>query len=166
LVTNTLDIPVNQIVIQVNLVSSDGRSLAEQQTMTARVMLMPGDSSPYGALFNSIPDAMAGPVVSLVSTSTGDDGLFVMPTTNIISRVDDGVWYISGEVSVPAGKSTKDVSLVATIFDSQDRVTGFRRIPINASAPLVSGVAIPFSFDIASQGTQSVRVEVSGESSP
>jgi hypothetical protein len=162
LITNNQNTPVHQVIVRVNLVTVDGDSLAERQVQVASLLLMPGDSSPYGTLFESVPERMVGAVATLDRTIEGNDGLIPLPIQDVTSQVNESVWTITGKAIIPANTNIEQAALIATLFDEENHITGFKQVPLNS--PLSANSTVPFAFDLVPQGSRSTRVEVRAES--
>ncbi len=162
LLRNTLTVPIGQVIITVYLVRADGTALAEKQTATPRTHLAPGEFSPYGVLFDTIPDGFAGPVAVLISIGT------VAPTGavsvhDVQSELRDTTYHVTGTLANADSRLLHNLSIVVTLMDDGGRVTGFRKQRWPADHSLGPGAILPFAIDATPQGMGTTQVQVSAE---
>jgi hypothetical protein len=167
LVRNGLIVPIEQVIIRIYLVSADGTALAERDAPTALAVLPPGEMSPYGVLFDRIPEGSTGPVAMLISASKANvpgGNMPVLQVQDLRGENRDSVFYLTG-VLVNTGAVTADqLRLVVTLLDSGGRVTGFRQLRWPPNQALLPGEQLSFSLEVIPQGLGTTRFEASAES--
>jgi hypothetical protein len=161
-VHNTLTTPVGRITIHIYLVRSDGTSLLDQQVTVARNVLAPGESAPYGALFNAMPADAAGPVAILVSTEATTD-IKSVAVRNIQSEMQNGQYHVTGTLVNTDTKPLDNLSVVVTLYDAKGAVTGFRQLALPTDQSLAPAASLPFTLDVIAQGPGTTRVEANAE---
>jgi hypothetical protein len=136
--------------------------LLDQQVVAACKVLAPGESAPYGVLFNKVPAEVAGPVAVVISTEqvTNIKSISVQGVQN---EVRDSQYHVTGTLINKDVRTLSDLSLVATLYDSKGNVTGFRQLNLSDKQSLAAGASLPFSLDVIPQGMGTTRVAVSAE---
>ncbi|HVO42387.1 MAG TPA: hypothetical protein VMT34_07180 [Aggregatilineales bacterium] len=162
---NTLNLPIESVRVQVYLVTSDGLALAQRDAMVARRLLMPGETSPYGILFDTIPAGTAGPVAVVRDfTANPDTRLAALEVDGTSFDQRESVVQVNGWLANPHTSPVNDMSITVTLFDAKNRVTGYRQFQLTApGTALKPGANMPFSITITPQGLGTNRVEVTGE---
>ncbi len=169
LIRNGLTVPVGQIVVRVYLVRADGTALDAREAHSARLIVGPGENSPYGVLFDTIPAGIVGPVAVLVSAAelTGQASNFGrLEVRDVQSDAHEASYHVSGVVANTTTRPLYQLGLVVTLFAAQDRVTGFRELRWPPDQILAPGESLSFEVDAIPQGLGTVRVEVSAEGQP
>jgi hypothetical protein len=160
LVQNGLSVTVGQIIIRLYLVNADGTAVAEQEVTLSRPFLLPGESAPYGVRFNSIPEGNIGPVAAVVRANKAADNNGVsLKTQDVHLDVHDAVYRVSGKIINPATQPVQQLAVVATLFDKNGRVTGFREMRFAPETVIAPGASLLFELDAIAQGLGTVRVE-------
>jgi len=168
LLRNSLGVPIDQVLLRVYLVSPEGKPLAMQEVHLARRALDPGEMSPYGAVFETIPAGYAGPVVTLVSAFQSRAQTTHLTIRNLQTSVADGVYAVKGIIVSPEAVPlpVERVMVVITLLNNNDQVTGFRQWTWTPDAQVSSatpGTALPFALSIIPQGSSTSHVEASAD---
>jgi len=161
-VHNVLTTPIGWITIHIYLVRLDGSVLLDQQTIAARRVLAPGESSPYAVVFNKMPADYAGPI-ALLETADQVTDFKPLAIRNTQSEMRDAQYFVTGTLVNSQGKALSNLSVVVTLYDGKGNVTGFRQLNLPADQSLASGASMPFSLEVIPQGTGTARVEASAE---
>lgn len=164
-VHNNLLVPVEQISVRVYLVTADGTALDTQATITARSDLPPGETSPYGVLFTTIPEGDIGPVAVLESAVQSNTGgrIISLVVQGVHSDSHDSIYHITGMLVNTSPITLHKIMVVVTLIDAHEQVTGFRQLHLPSDQKLAAGLMLPFMLDVLPQGTNTVRFEVSAE---
>lgn len=163
---NTLEQPLKQITLRVNLVSKEGRVLDFRDVPLARMILDPGASSPYGVAFERIPAGYIGPVVLMLNASQGKARALRLETRGAQMTLIDGMVRINGTVANRDSVTAHKIVLLVTLLDNRERVTGFRQANWAAEKRLRAGESLPFSLDIIPQNSLTTHFEVSADGQP
>jgi hypothetical protein len=166
LIRNELSVPIEQVVIRVYLVNADGTALSMQEARAVQSVLEPDAASPYGVLFNTVPDNAAGPVALVVNanqTNKHTSPVVGLEVRDMHSEAQQAGYQVSGKLVNAASKAVRQLSLVVTLLDGKERVTGFRQFRWSSDQTLLPGDSLSFNLDAAPQGPGTVRVEVSAE---
>jgi hypothetical protein len=163
IIQNTLQLTLYGVKVRVYLVTADGTAVAQHDTTIARPMLRPGESSPYGVLFDSEPQDVAGPLTVLADSTTvsSDPAYMPLDVTGIQYTNSESVVQIAGTLGNSKQALAQNILLTITLYDAHQRVTGFRQITL--SQDLKRGAALPFSVAVIPQGLGTTRVEVVAE---
>lgn len=160
-IQNGLLVPIEQVLIRVYLVTTDGTPLAERETPVARAYLLPGEMSPYGVMFDSVPNENAGPVAVLIRAleSVRNYPALGAQLTKIESVGD--LYRVVGTLANQGRYPARELELCVTLLDAKGRVTGFRTLRWAADNQLQSGEYLDFTVSITPLGRGSERFEVS-----
>ncbi|MCC7452418.1 MAG: hypothetical protein IT324_33770, partial [Anaerolineae bacterium] len=156
-------IAIQQIIIRVYLVNAEGTALAELDTPAARLILAPDEASPYGVLFNAIPDGSLGSVVVLASAYEAERLYQSLDVRNVKSQPHNSGYRVTGTLLNTTSTTIHEPSLVITLFDSMGQVTGFRQLRWPDDQILRPDAALPFDVEVIPQGLNTTRVEASAE---
>jgi hypothetical protein len=164
-IQNSLTVPLEQMVIRIYLVSADGVGLTEHDVAAARNFLMPGNQSPYGALFESIPEGTAGAVAVVVRAieASAYPRYGILDLGGVKIEQQESLYHLSGQITNRQHTSVNELSLIVTLFDRQDRITGFRTYRWPVVQSLAVGESMTFSIDVIPQVLGTVRYEVIAE---
>lgn len=127
-VPNTLADPVTGVMVQVSLLNAEGESLLQHAVSLAQPALLPDQGAPYVVRFTDPPAFASASVTLLRADQAAPEGLDTAPLTLLESQrtVEDGLVRISGEFQHDGDSPLVDVLIIATLFDDEGRVTGFR----------------------------------------
>ncbi|MCC7207683.1 MAG: hypothetical protein IT323_10265 [Anaerolineae bacterium] len=163
-ITNRLRMPVEQVAVQVYLVTPDGTALAAQGGRLAQDVLWPGQSAPYSVYFDRVPDGVAGPVAMLASVTRADvDARPPVEVRALGMQQDAGDRrvHVSGTLANVLGRAISAPAVTVTLLDERGRVLGYRTQRWPAGQRLQPGEALDFALDVTPQGAGAIRVEVS-----
>jgi hypothetical protein len=168
LVRNTLSTTVAGVIVRVSLVTADGTALAQQDVLSARPLIRPGEWSPYGALFTAPPDGVAGPVAELIAEEampqSNSDVVLLVENLHDAPGANSGLAYhVQATIENPSGSPVRAV-IVATLLDSAGRVSGFREIA--PDMPLAPGATFPIDLDITPLTAGATHSAVSADGLP
>jgi hypothetical protein len=163
LIRNDMLHPIEQIAIKVILLREDGSIIEERLTPTARAVLMPGEYAPYGVLFERGAASSIGATAVLTRAVEITDPARIpnIVVRGVETRIESSIYHVTGEVVNLGTRPVLDVQLVATLFDEQDQVTGFRQLHMGLT--LAPGEATPFAMYAIPQGLGTMRLEVSAD---
>lgn len=166
LVRNSLSITLERVVVRVYLVNNEGTALAEKETPIALRLLAPGEASPYGVLFDAVPEGNAGPLAVVVSAIEYRGPSAMLEIRDVRNEMRETGFHVSGMIANPTTTTVQNMALVVTFFDVNQRVTGFRALRWPTGQQLAPAAVMPFGLDAVPQGLGTVRAEVSGEAQP
>jgi hypothetical protein len=165
LVRNVGSLPFEHITIRVYLVTINGDSVAHQETSTAHKVVFPGMGSPYGVLFDSMPDRAVGSVAGLINaipvSSEQQNQKANITVSNVHYDKRDKVYYVTALLTNSDKQSVHEISVAVTLFNDKQQVTGFRTQHIMQSLPI--GQSMSFQLDVIPQGYATQRIDVSAE---
>jgi hypothetical protein len=167
LVRNVGSLTLEHINLSVYLVTINGDAVVEQEISTAHKVLFPGMRSPYGVLFDSMPEHAVGPLAMLINGTPvsleKQNQIAEVTVSNVQYDKRDEVYYITGVLTNSDKQSVHNISVVVTLFNDRQQVTGFRTQHIAQS--LAIGQSISFQLDVIPQGQSTQRIEVNAEAS-
>ena len=128
-VQNTLSETLTNLAVQVNLRRSPDSANDQRATALAQQVIPPAGGAPYAVRFPS-PVDYAFAEAALVSGETGDAAtLTAWPLTVVESQqeVAGALVRVRGTIRHDDGdRELAELLMVATLFDAQDRVVGYR----------------------------------------
>jgi hypothetical protein len=152
LVHNTLLVPLESIIVRIYLLDQDGNLLAQAEASCARSLLMPDEQAPYGAMFLSAPDTMSKAMTVLVqAVEAVNTSLTSLKVSNPqYAKLDphavDSPISVWGKLMNENNKPVSDVQVVVTLFDQQQRVTGYRQVRLKSGASIAHGATADFNL--------------------
>ncbi len=167
-VANQTDRPVENVLIEVTLYLADGAQYGSLNTWAARGLIPPGETSPFGVLFQEVP---ADPVNHRISLLGGEWAARPEKWYLDLAVADEnggpvGATYrVTGVVRNSGGETAEQISLLVTLYDAAGQVTGFRKVFLPDALP--SGAETPFDIRLSpgGPGTEYHTVAVSGRRS-
>lgn len=149
---NTLDYPLERVVVRVQLVRADGTPLASGEADIEQAVILAGASAPYRALFNSNLSPVSGVIASLqrADPARAVSARFVTLTV----QEDEGAW-VDGRYVVSAtlfNSSPYDAEkprIIVMLEDDAGRVVGYR--VVQAAARLTAGGLLPVHIELVPQ---------------
>jgi hypothetical protein len=155
---------VENIQVEVTLSDSDGGALATAAAWTALPVIAPGESAPFALLFNQLPSGFAQPVTAVIGGQTVNDlgsRYLDLAVENPTLTTEDNRALVEGKV-VNGGKATAvNISLVATFYDRQGHVTGYRELHL--PGPLPPGETLPFTIEATLPGGHPVTFHLTAQ---
>jgi hypothetical protein len=150
LIRNTLSATVSGVIVRISLVTIDGTALAQQEALSARPLIRPGEWSPYGALFSNPPAGFAGPVAELIGAEAmpPSDAGVILAVENLHDTPaanTNPAYHVQATITNQSSTLVRAV-IVVTLFNSSGQVGGFREIA--PDTPLAPGVPFPLDLDI------------------
>jgi hypothetical protein len=165
-ITNRLRMPIEQVYVQVYLVTSDGTALAVQGGRLAHDVLWPGQSAPYSVYFERTPEGVAGPVAMLASVARAEVEARVpieVRTLSVQQEASDTRVRVSGTLTNVIEQTVSGLAVTVTLFDERGRVLGYRTQRWPGGQSLLPGATMGFALVATPQGLGTIRVEVSAE---
>ncbi len=165
-VNNTLDEPVEQVAVEVQLLAWDGTLLASGESFIARRLLPAGTSGPYRVLFDKVPEGYAGAFPFVKSGQVAPDaetqyadltlrqvsGQFVLDQYQVTLS-------IANKSQLPAAR----LGITMTLLDGQGQVTGFRQVFLAEDRQLAPGESVALTIKVIPQGENTVGFEAFAE---
>lgn len=162
---NRLFVPVEHVTVRVYLVSAEGLPLAHRDVEIARAALKPGEMSPYSAQFERIPEGSVGPVVEVVSAYRSLVANDALDVYDLIGNMHGQSFHVAGKLVNSSRKTLARFQVIVTLFDSHERVTGYRSVRVTPDNALSPGTAMPFEVDVIPVVGGTIRFEASAEGS-
>jgi LysM repeat protein len=148
-VVNTTAAPVTNVHVLVTLFDTGGQRVAEGDTFVAADLIPPGERAPFGALFIDPPPGRVVPQVSLIrGQAAGELGASYvsMSAVETQGRPAGPRFEVSGTTHNDGELAAGSVSVIATTYDADGSVTGFRHEVVTPGSPLAPGETVPFSL--------------------
>ena len=152
-VINGTEFSAENVRLSVSIVDDDGEIVATSDAWTACDLIPPAKSAPFGVLFLDLP---TGPLTSQISLISGVHAARVesryadIRLTQQQGGMAGAVYRVTGTVANLGERPTPEVTLVVTLYDRDDRVTGFRETVL--AGPLLSGGTAEFDVQLSTAG--------------
>jgi LysM repeat protein len=155
-VVNTTDAPVINVQMLVTLFDTAGRRVAQADTFVAADLIPPGERSPFGVLFVDPPLAQVVPQVTILRGQAAGElaaSYVLVSAIEVEGRPSGPQFEVSGKVQNDStGLTAGSVKVIATTYDADGLVTGFRQEAVALEAPLAPGEIAPFSLLLTFHG--------------
>jgi hypothetical protein len=165
-VQNPLNVPVEQVVIEVQLLTRNGQRLAAAETSLSRMVLPAGLNGPYRVMFNEVPEGYAGAYAFARSAAVAYD------VSNRYARLE--IKEVSGAFTMNQYQVALSVinrsllpvdrlTVTMTLFDREGRVTGFRQVYLDPDRRLEPGESLALTLKVIPQGPNTVTFDAFAE---
>jgi len=151
---NTSDVLLTNVQVQVTLFDAEGLKVAEADTFAIADLIPPGERSPFGILFTNPLADWATPQMTIVrGEAAGELGAAYVPlaTTDVSGESVASRFRIGGTASnANADVPVQTVAVIATAYDAEGRVIGFRQKALEPETALAPGGSLSFEilFDV------------------
>jgi LysM repeat protein len=168
-VINETEAPVENVRLGVTVYGQDGEILAELDNWAAADIVAPGETAPFGILFDSLPGTMATYEIRLLTSEpVTRDWVWHSALAVVASNggFEGMVYRIQGAVRNRGEVQAIEVTLVTTLYDADGHVTGFLQETL--PGPLAPAGEAGFDLWLApvGPGTAYYVLTVSGRLSP
>jgi len=155
-IANTTDVNLTNVQVHVTLLDAAGERLIETDVFAAADFIPPGERSPFGILFTTPPPAWASPQVTIIRGEAPGalaDSYVPITVTETEGQPSGSQFQVSGVVqNASAEQAAGRVSVIATTYDAQGLVTGFRQGKVELEGTLAPGATASFTLLLNSHG--------------
>lgn len=150
-VFNPGSIALENVEVRVALLDATGQEVAFDSEFVALEAIPPGGRSPFGVLFANPPAV----VVAFQATAIRAE-----PSQNVAARyvqlhvtdpqpkLIDSIYHLTGSIVNGTSSNAVEVYVVATIYDADRHVVGYRR-SIWGDGSIGAGVSAPFDISVS-----------------
>lgn len=145
-VYNPTDQPLENVQLWVALLDSTGMEVASDRPFAALDVVPPGGRSPFSVLFPAPPPTIVDfqALVTRADLAYNAAVRYAQLAVSDIQTTPTGSQYrVTGRVANAGATNTAGAQLVITLYDDQNRVTGFRQFPL-PDDQLAIGGSVPF----------------------
>lgn len=160
-VQNPLEVPVERVIVVVQLLALDGYPLATEHAATARMLLPASSFAPYRVLFEQIPDQYAGAYAFAKSAQLAEyPGRYAsLSLHQTHGGFVNGQYEVSLVLHNDSPAAAEQVSVTVTLLDAAGRVTGFRQVALEDDRRLEPGESLSLVIKVVPQGSNTVTFE-------
>jgi hypothetical protein len=155
-IANTTTVTLTNVQVRVTILDAAGNPLAEADAFAAADIIPAGERSPFGLLFtNPPPDWASAQATILRGEEAGalTDSYVPITVSDLERGPADAQLRVSGLVgNASADQSAGSVRVIATTYDTEGLVTGFRRASVELDGPLAPGATTPFAITFTFHG--------------
>jgi LysM repeat protein len=156
-VINEGEVAAENVQVEVWLTAADGTPLTAVTGWVAAAVVPAGATAPFALLVNEPPAGFDYPVVAVVGGQSvvdlGNRSLAVS-VVEAHGQFDDGAVLIAGQVRNEADLPVEQITIIATLYDVQGRVSGLQQIDVAGS--LSPGETVVFQLSAAPPGGTAV----------
>jgi LysM repeat protein len=149
-VVNTTPSALVHVQVRVTLFDAAGQRVAEEDAFVAADLVLPGERSPFGILFVEPPAAWATPQIAVIrAEAAGELTASYVPMSVAAPQGNPSgpQFEVKGDVrNDSAAQSANKIAVIATTYDRDGLVTGFRQQILELGEPLVPAAAVPFTL--------------------
>ncbi|MFQ6101924.1 MAG: LysM peptidoglycan-binding domain-containing protein [Anaerolineae bacterium] len=149
-IVNTTAFTLTNVQVRVTLFDAAGERLTEVDVFAAGDLIPPGERSPFGVLFTSPPAAWASPQVTIIRGEAAGplaDSYVPITVAEVEGQPSGPQFRVSGVVqNASAEQAASSVYVIATTYDAQGSVTGFRQGMVELEGTLAPGATAPFDL--------------------
>jgi hypothetical protein len=156
-VINEGEVAAENVQVEVWLTAADGTPLTAVTGWVAAAVVPAGATAPFALLVNEPPAGFDYPVVAVV----GGQSVVDLGNRSLAGSVveahgqfDDGAVLIAGQVRNEADLPVEQITIIATLYDAQGRVSGLQQIDVAGS--LSPGETAVFQLSAAPPGGTAV----------
>lgn len=151
-VENSLDFPLENVSVAVELFDKDNSPLAAVDSDIEQAVILPGSLAPYRAVFSLEAEQAALAHARLLRASAAVDlsERFVdLEATDEAMTLVDGRYVVSATLRNPGPDAALSVRAVVTLTDALGQVVGYRLSQV--AARLDAGASLPIRLEIVTQ---------------
>ena len=149
-VANTTPAALTHVQVLVTLFDGAGQRVAEADAFVAADLILPDGRSPFGVLFVEPPAAWTTPQITVIRAEAAGELIASYVSLSAVAsqgRMAGPQFEIEGDVQNDSrSQSAGRIAIIATTYDQEGLVTGFRQENLELDGPLSAGAATPFSL--------------------
>jgi hypothetical protein len=167
-VVNEGEQPAENVQVEITLLDEGGAPAATAVAWVAPSILLPGQRGPFAALLPQAPGAIQSPGASQspLTAVIGGQTLLDFGSRYLDLAVEaaaitikDGRVTLTGHIENRGEETAVQLSLVATLYDAQGRISGYRELLL--PGPLAPGDELPFILEVTPPGAPVVDYRLS-----
>ncbi len=153
---NTTPNVLTNVQMRVTLYDAAGSPVIEGETFASADILPPSGRAPFRILFISPPsNFVSHQEVLLRAQDAGElaEGYWNLEVVEVNGAPSGPQFEVTGSVrNSDAARSANSVVVIATAYDAEGRVNGFRQSVLNPEQGLAPGATIPFQMRLTTYG--------------
>ncbi len=153
-ILNTTGEPVTNLQVEVNLLAPDATSLMTARALAAADYLAPQERTPFSVLFKNPPNGVVDAEVNLVrgeAISLITSGFVPVQVVAAEGSVSGPQYRVRGALRNDSEQALTRVAVVATIYNADGAVVGYRELVMPDDFVLGSGEERPFDVLLTPQ---------------
>ena len=167
-VLNTTGGPITNLQVRVTLTAHDGTPLVSTRVLAAADYLLPEARAPFSVLFRNPPNGVADVTVELVRgemLSPITESFVPLQVVAMEGNISGPQYRVRGTLLNDGVQTVTRVSVVATIYNTDGNVVGYRQLAMGDALQMASGgqqtfdmlltpqeVATPAGFSVIAWG--------------
>ncbi len=157
-VLNTTEGPVTNLQIEVVLLAPDATPLMTVSTLAAADYLAPQDRAPFSVLIRNPPDGAVDSDVRLVrgeSISAITQSFAPLTVSEVTGSISGPQYRVRGVLVNEGNQDINRINVVATIYDVEGQVVGYRQLVLGEQVVVAPGEQQPFDLLLTPQIVES-----------
>lgn len=166
-VYNTLEAPLENIIVNVTLLSREGMPLETQSALLARKILPAGSLGPYRVIFDRVPaGGYEGASASIEAAEVAIDSehrYADLELRQVAVVFNEQQFKVTVSVANHSRQPADDLALTVTLLDRSGRVTGFRQVTLEDNYTLAPNQPMSLTISVIPQGPNTVSFDAFAE---
>ncbi len=161
-VYNTLEAPLENIVVNVTLLARDGTPLAKQSALLARNILPAGSLGPYRVIFDTVPAGYnsASAAIDAAEVAIDSERRYAdLELRQVAVVFNEQQFKVTVSVANHSHESADELVLTVTLLDRSGRVTGFRQVTLEDNYVLAPNQPMSLTISVIPQGSNTVSFD-------
>jgi hypothetical protein len=165
-VYNTLEAPLENVMVSVTLLSHDGLPLADQSALLSRSLLPAGSLGPYRVIFDSVPAGYDSATAAIDAAEVAIDAehrYADLELKQVAVVFNEQQFKVTVSVSNHSGQPVEKLTLTVTLLDRSGHVTGFRQVTLADNYVLEPNQPMSLTISVIPQGANTVSFDAFAE---
>jgi LysM repeat protein len=153
-VENPLDVPVENVAIEVRLLRPDESVAMRQRATVEQISVPAGNFAPYQATFSAGEDGFSRADAVLLNAMSSDPDRFMMLVVEDVegeSNRADGQVVVRAVIYNPGAQNAELLRVFVTLLDNLGQVIGYRVVPFEDGTILDAGATLPLEIELTPQ---------------
>ncbi len=142
---------LENVEVRVALLDASGQEIAVDSEFVALEAIPPGGRSPFGVLFANPPATVVAFQATAIRAepSQNVEARYVqLQVTDPLSKPAGSIYHLAGSIVNGTSSNAVEVHIVATIYDADRQVIGYRRLLLGDGS-MIAGASAPFDIIVS-----------------
>jgi LysM repeat protein len=160
-VLNEGEWPAENVQVEITIPVEGGAAAATAVAWVTPSIVLPGQRAPFAALLPQVRGPIQAPVTAVIGGQTVlDFGSRYLDLAVVAAEVtiEESRVTLAGLVQNRGEETAVQISLVATLYDAQGRISGYHERVLDG--PISPGEELPFLLDVAPPGSAVVDYQL------
>ncbi len=165
-VYNTLEAPLENVIVNVTLISREGIPLDDASALLARAILPAGARGPYRVIFDSVPAGYESAIAAIDAAEVAIDAehrYADLELREVAVVFNEQQFKVTVSVANRSRQPADELVLTVTLLDRSGRVTGFRQVTLEDNYALAPNQPMSLTIGVIPQGPNTVSFDAFAE---